>query len=221
MVPDVGPATRHEEAVELAIAAAAEYTVGDPMDESTRIGPVVSEAQRRRVAGYIERGISDGATVAIGGPGTVAGLESGAYVQPTVFSNVNPNAVIAQEEIFGPVLSVIAYADDEQAVQIANATVYGLNAAVFGEREHALAVAKRLRAGQVDVNGAQFNPLAPFGGTSSRATAGRWAASASRSSWRSSPSSDERRVRTDPHRVEGRGPARRRAPSSGTVDQWP
>jgi aldehyde dehydrogenase (NAD+) len=158
------PASRHEEAVELAIAAAAEYTVGDPVDESTQIGPVVSEAQRRRVAGYIERGISAGATVAIGGPGHVAGLESGAYVQPTIFANVNPNAVIAQEEVFGPVLSVIPYADDEQAVRIANATVFGLNAAVFGEREHALAVAKRLRAGQVEVNGAQFNPLAPFGG---------------------------------------------------------
>ncbi|MYZ37696.1 MULTISPECIES: aldehyde dehydrogenase family protein, partial [unclassified Streptomyces] len=158
------PASRHDEIVELALAAAAEYTVGDPADESTRLGPLVSEAQRQRVTGYIERGIADGATLVTGGPGRIEGLESGSYVQPTIFANVAPDAVIAQEEIFGPVLSVIPYTDEEQAVEIANSTVYGLNGAVFGEPEHALAVAGRLRAGQIDVNGAQFNPLAPFGG---------------------------------------------------------
>ncbi|MFD8964253.1 aldehyde dehydrogenase family protein [Streptomyces sp. NPDC059568] len=170
------PASRHDEIVELALAAAGEYTVGDPADESTRIGPLVSEAQRLRVTGYIERGIADGATLVTGGTGKISGpesgpesglksgLASGSYVQPTIFANVAPDAVIAQEEIFGPVLSVIPYADEEQAVEIANSTVYGLNGAVFGEPEHALAVAGRLRAGQIDVNGAQFNPLAPFGG---------------------------------------------------------
>ncbi|MFE2598240.1 aldehyde dehydrogenase family protein [Streptomyces sp. NPDC059396] len=158
------PASRHDEAVELAVAAAAGYTVGDPADESTRIGPLVSETQRQRVTGYIERGIADGATLVVGGPGRIEGLESGAYVRPTVFANVDPDSVIAQEEIFGPVLAVIPYADEDRAVEIANSTVYGLNGAVFGEREHALAVARRLRAGQIDVNGAEFNPLAPFGG---------------------------------------------------------
>jgi aldehyde dehydrogenase (NAD+) len=158
------PAARHQEIVELAIAAAAEYSVGDPTDEGTRIGPVASEAQRQRVVGYIERGIADGATLAIGGPGSIEGLEAGAYVQPTIFANVDPNSVIAQEEIFGPVLSIIPYADEDQAVEIANSTIYGLNGGVFGEPEHAMAVARRLRAGQVDVNGAEFNPLAPFGG---------------------------------------------------------
>jgi aldehyde dehydrogenase (NAD+) len=125
---------------------------------------VASEGQRRRVTGYIERGIAEGATVAVGGPGGVEGLENGAYVRPTIFTNVDPDAVIAQEEIFGPVLSVIPYTDEDQAVEIANNSVYGLTGAVFGEPDHALAVARRLRTGQVDVNGAEMNLLAPFGG---------------------------------------------------------
>lgn len=158
------PASRHDEIVEMAVAAAARYTVGDPAEESTRIGPMSSAAQARRVGGYIERGAVDGATVAFGGPGPVEGLERGAYVRPTIFAGVAPDAVIAQEEIFGPVLSVIPYTDDEHAVAIANDSVYGLAGAVFGEPEHAMAVAKRLRTGQVDVNGGAFNPVAPFGG---------------------------------------------------------
>ncbi|MDQ2707445.1 MAG: aldehyde dehydrogenase family protein [Actinomycetota bacterium] len=158
------PAARHDEVVELAVAAAAKYTVGDPTDESTRIGPMSSTAQQQRVNGYIERGIADGASLACGGPGPVEGLEQGAYVQPTIFANVDPNAVIAQEEIFGPVLSIIPYTDEEQAVEIANSTIYGLAGAVFGEPDHALAVARRLRTGQVDVNGGAFNMSAPFGG---------------------------------------------------------
>jgi aldehyde dehydrogenase (NAD+) len=159
------PAARHDEAVELAVGAAAKYSVGDPADETTRIGPMSSAAQRDRVTGYIERGIAEGATLALGGPGPVAGLERGAYVQPTIFTHVDPNAVIAQEEIFGPVLAVIPYRDEDEAVRIANATVYGLAGAVFSaDQEHAVAVARRLRTGQVDVNGGAFNPLAPFGG---------------------------------------------------------
>ncbi|MGD9526004.1 MAG: aldehyde dehydrogenase family protein, partial [Pseudonocardia sp.] len=105
-----------------------------------------------------------GATVAFGGPGQVEGLERGYYVRPTVFATVAPDSVIAQEEIFGPVLSVIPYRDEDEAVEIANSTVYGLAGAVFGEPDHALAVARRLRTGQVDVNGGAFNPMAPFGG---------------------------------------------------------
>jgi aldehyde dehydrogenase (NAD+) len=158
------PAAKHDEIVDRAIAAAAEYTVGDPADEGTRIGPVASEIQRQRVTGYIERGIADGATLARGGPGKPEGLEKGAYVRPTIFANVDPNAVIAQEEIFGPVLSVIPYTTEDEAVQIANSTIYGLSGAVFGEAEHALAIARRLRTGKVDINGPELNVLAPFGG---------------------------------------------------------
>jgi aldehyde dehydrogenase (NAD+) len=158
------PAAKHDEIVERAVAAAAEYTVGGPADDATRIGPVASEIQRQRVTGYIERGIADGATLALGGTGKPEGLDKGAYVQPTIFANVDANAVIAQEEIFGPVLSVIPYATEDEAVEIANSTIYGLSGAVFGENEHALAIARRLRTGKVDINGAQFNVLAPFGG---------------------------------------------------------
>ncbi len=157
------PAARHDEIVELAVAAAAQYTVGDPTDEATRLGPLVSEDQRRKVDGYIERGIADGAKLVFGGPGRPAGLD-GAYVRPTIFAGVDPDSAIAQEEIFGPVLTIIPYTDEDHAVAIANSTMYGLTSGVFGEPEHALAVARRLRAGQVDVNGAPWNALAPFGG---------------------------------------------------------
>ncbi|WP_234369733.1 aldehyde dehydrogenase family protein [Streptomyces acidiscabies] len=144
--------------------AASEYVVGDPADEGTRIGPLASEAQRRRVDGYIRQALTDGATLVVGGPGRPEGLETGAYVRPTIFSDVDPRSVIAQEEVFGPVLVVIPYADDDQAVEIANGTVYGLNAAVTGDEDHAMAIARRLRVGQVDVNGGQHNFQAPFGG---------------------------------------------------------
>jgi aldehyde dehydrogenase (NAD+) len=158
------PASKHDEVVEMLTATAAKYTVGPPTEESTRIGPMSSAAQQERVNGYIERGISDGATLALGGPGPVEGLEQGAYVRPTIFAKVDPSSVIAQEEIFGPVLSVIPYTSEDEAVRIANNTVYGLAGAVFGEQDHAVAVARRLRTGQVDVNGGAFNPMAPFGG---------------------------------------------------------
>jgi aldehyde dehydrogenase (NAD+) len=158
------PASRHDEVVELAVAAAAEHTIGDPTDESTQIGPMASEAQRHRVDGYIKRGVADGATLAFGGPGKPDGLHNGAYARPTIFADVAPGAVIAQEEIFGPVLTIIPYVDDDQAVEIANNTMYGLTGAVFGSEDRALAIARRLRTGQVDINGAQWNPLAPFGG---------------------------------------------------------
>jgi aldehyde dehydrogenase (NAD+) len=157
------PAARHDEIVDLAVAAAQRYTVGDPAQEGTRIGPMSSVAQARRVTGYVERGLADGATAAFGGVGAPDGLGP-AYVRPTILTGVEPHAVVAQEEIFGPVLAVIPYRDDDEAVAIANSTVYGLAGAVFGEPEHALAVARRMRTGQVDVNGGAFNPLAPFGG---------------------------------------------------------
>ncbi|MEV2241263.1 aldehyde dehydrogenase family protein [Micromonospora sp. NPDC049891] len=158
------PASRQDEVVRLAVAAAAQYTVGDPNDESTRIGPMAYEAHRQKVESYIERGVADGAKLVFGGPGRPEGLEKGAYVRPTIFAGVDPDSAIAQEEIFGPVLTIIGYADEDEAVEIANSTMYGLTSGVFGEPEHALAVARRLRAGQVDVNGGQWNPYAPFGG---------------------------------------------------------
>ncbi|MET8202851.1 aldehyde dehydrogenase family protein [Micromonospora taraxaci] len=158
------PASRQDEVVALAVEAAKQYTVGDPTDEATRIGPMASEAHRQKVVGYIERGIADGARLVVGGPDRPESLPSGAYVQPTIFADVDPTAPIAQEEIFGPVLTIIPYADEDEAVAIANSTPYGLTSGVFGEPEHALAVARRLRVGQVDVNAGHWNPLAPFGG---------------------------------------------------------
>jgi aldehyde dehydrogenase (NAD+) len=158
------PAAKQDEIVEALVAAAGKYTVGDPTDPTTRIGPMSSEIQRQRVTSYISQGIASDARLVLGGADRVPGLENGAYVQPTIFAGVDPDAVIAQEEIFGPVLSVIPYTSEEEAVEIANRTVYGLAGAVFGEPDHAMSVARRIRAGQVDVNGGKFNMLAPFGG---------------------------------------------------------
>jgi aldehyde dehydrogenase (NAD+) len=159
------PESLHDQAVELAVAAAAKYVPGDPTDPATRIGPMVNELQRDRVVGYIRAGAEAGATLAYGGPEKPDGLERGFFVRPTVFSGVREDMVIAQEEIFGPVLSVLPYTDEDDAVRIANDSVYGLGGAVFaGTDERAVEVAKRIRTGQVDVNGGAFNPLAPFGG---------------------------------------------------------
>ncbi|HEV7657530.1 MAG TPA: aldehyde dehydrogenase family protein [Mycobacteriales bacterium] len=157
------PESMHSEAVELAVDGTAKYTVGDPLAEGTRIGPMVSAAQRDRVRGYIEKGVAEGATLAAGGPS--APLDRGFFVRPTVFAAVRPEATIAQEEIFGPVLSVIPYRSEEEAVAIANGTPYGLAGAVFaGSRDRAVAFARKMRTGQVVVNGGAFNPVAPFGG---------------------------------------------------------
>lgn len=158
------PSNLHDELVERLVAAAAEYSVGDPSDPAVRVGPLASEKQWERVNGYIKRGIADGATLAYGGPGRVEGLETGAFVRPTIFARVDPDSAIAQEEIFGPVLSVIAYDDVDQAVEIADSTMYGLTAAVFGPHNEAVAVARRLHVGQVYLNGAGLNMRAPFGG---------------------------------------------------------
>ncbi|GAB2841718.1 aldehyde dehydrogenase family protein [Actinocorallia aurea] len=158
------PADLHDEAVEILREAAKGYTVGAPTDPATVIGPLASETQRERVEGYIAKGIADGATLVVGGTGRPDGLDTGAYVKPTIFANVDPYSVIAQEEIFGPVLMLIPYTDEDEAVEIANSTIYGLNAAVTGGEEQAMAVARRLRVGQVDVNDGAINFLAPFGG---------------------------------------------------------
>ncbi|WP_328919116.1 aldehyde dehydrogenase family protein [Streptomyces jietaisiensis] len=145
----------YEQAVELAAEAAAKY--------GERIGPVVSARQRDRVRGYIEKGLAEGARLVTGGP--EAPRERGYYVRPTVFADVRPDMTIAQEEIFGPVLCLLAYEDAEDALRIANGTEYGLAGAVWAAEEtEAVAFARRLETGQVDINGGRFNPLAPFGG---------------------------------------------------------
>ena len=159
------PASLHDEAVDLTVAAAGKYTVGDPTDPGTRIGPMVSQAQRDRVRGYVTKGVEQGAKLACGGADAPEGLDRGFYVRPTVFASVRPDMTIAQEEIFGPVLSIMPYDTEDEAVEIANATVYGLAGAVFsGDEDRAMAVAARMRTGQVDVNAGAFNPVAPFGG---------------------------------------------------------
>ncbi|QRN80384.1 MAG: aldehyde dehydrogenase family protein [Nocardiopsis sp. BM-2018] len=155
----------YEEAVELAAAAAAKYAPGDPADEGTRMGPLVSAAQLDKVRSYVDLGVQEGARLVTGGSQPVQGRDSGYYVSPTVFADVRNDMRIAQEEIFGPVLALIAYDTVEEAVEIANDTVYGLNAAVWsGDSDEGLAVARRLRAGQVELNGGALNPRAPFGG---------------------------------------------------------
>ncbi len=159
------PADRLAEAEQVAAAAVGKIKVGDPFAEGVHLGPLASAAQRDRVEGYIQKGLDEGATVVVGGPGAPDGLDSGFYVRPTVFSNVQRDMTIAQEEIFGPVLSILPYADEDDAVDIANGVVYGLAGGVWsGDKDHAIAVARRLRTGQVEVNGGAFNPNAPFGG---------------------------------------------------------
>lgn len=160
------PADKQDEIVDLLRTAAAKYGVGDPTEASTRIGPMSSTAQQDKVNGYLKLGVEEGATVAFGGPDADSALPAdGAYVQPTIFADVRPDMRIAQEEIFGPVLSVMPYTDLDDAAEIANSTLYGLAGAVFaGDTESGVKFAKRMRTGQVDVNGGAFNPVAPFGG---------------------------------------------------------
>jgi acyl-CoA reductase-like NAD-dependent aldehyde dehydrogenase len=159
------PRERLEEVEMIAKAVAEASTIGDPFEETTRLGPLVSDAQRERVRGYIQKGIDEGAKLLAGGPEAPEDLPSGYFVKPTVFSEVRPDMTIAQEEIFGPVLSIIPYDSEEEAAEIANNTVYGLAGGVWSDdSEHAKQFARRLRTGQVEINGATFNPLAPFGG---------------------------------------------------------
>jgi aldehyde dehydrogenase (NAD+) len=159
------PRQRLAEAEELAGAAAESFTPGDPFDSSTRLGPLVSEVQRERVRGYIEKGVEEGARLIAGGSEPPEGLERGYFVRPTVFSEVDAEMTIGQEEIFGPVLAIQPYEGEDDAVRIANSTPYGLAGGVWsGDEERAIAVARRIRTGQIEINGGAFNPLAPFGG---------------------------------------------------------
>lgn len=160
------PAARYDEAAGIAAAAARAFRVGDPLQAETTLGPLASKMQQERVRGYIAKGIGEGCELLAGGadlpPGVTAG---GYYVAPTVFGRVDGKATIAQEEIFGPVLSIITYVDEDDAVRIANDSIYGLSGGVWSATdEHAEAVARRLRTGQVEINGGPFNLYAPFGG---------------------------------------------------------
>ncbi|HZO60005.1 MAG TPA: aldehyde dehydrogenase family protein [Solirubrobacterales bacterium] len=159
------PRERLDEAEQIAAAVASAFTVGDPFGDETKLGPLVSDVQRERVRGYIRKGVEEGAKLVTGGDEPPDGLDRGYFVQPTVFSGVRNDMTIAQEEIFGPVLSIIPYEDEEDAIRIANDSSYGLAGGVWsGDEERAKRVARRIRTGQVEINGGVFNPLAPFGG---------------------------------------------------------
>ncbi|WP_341317621.1 aldehyde dehydrogenase family protein [Paraburkholderia sp. IMGN_8] len=161
------PENRYEEVSQLAIQAAQKFTLGDPSDGATRMGPLVSRTQLVRVRSLIQEGIESGACLLYGGLEEPASVAHGYFCQPTIFGRVVPGSVLDQEEIFGPVLSILTYpeGDEETAIKIANGTAYGLAGAVWSaDPARAMSVAKKVRAGQVDVNGAAFNILAPFGG---------------------------------------------------------
>jgi aldehyde dehydrogenase (NAD+) len=158
------PEARMDEAAAIAKATAEAIVVGDPSDAGTQVGPLVSQMQFDKVQALIQKGIDEGAKLETGGVGRPEGMNRGYFVKPTVFSHVTNDMTIAQEEIFGPVLSLIGYKDEEDAVRIANDTVYGLSAYISGSAERAKAVASKLRAGNVHLNGAGVNPGAPFGG---------------------------------------------------------
>ena len=168
------PRAKMEEAKAAARAVAEKTKVGDPKGDAA-LGPVVSEIQWTKIQGLIERGVEEGATLVAGGPGKPDGLESGYYVRPTVFADVDNEMTIAREEIFGPVMSILGYDDEEQAVRIANDTPYGLAAYVHSsDADHARKVAARLRAGQVNINGAQPDFMAPFGGYKQSGNGREW-----------------------------------------------
>jgi aldehyde dehydrogenase (NAD+) len=169
------PAERLDEAAAIAAERARSTIVGDPRDENTDIGPVVSQLQWDKIQGLIQTGIDEGATLAAGGPGQPDGLEKGYYVKPTVFSGVDNSMTIAREEIFGPVLSIIPYSDDDDAVRIANDSPYGLSGYVSSANpERARSVAKRLRTGMVHINYAPLDDLAPFGGYKQSGNGREW-----------------------------------------------
>ncbi|WP_280218233.1 aldehyde dehydrogenase family protein [Nocardia neocaledoniensis] len=159
------PAARMDEAAEIAARTVGQLVIGSPGDAGTTMGPVVSEAQFNRIQALIQAGVDEGATLVTGGPGRPEGTESGYFVRPTVFADVTNDMTVAREEIFGPVLTLLGYRDEEDAVRIANDTIYGLSGYVSSaDTERARRIARRLRTGNVHVNGAQVVRSAPFGG---------------------------------------------------------
>jgi aldehyde dehydrogenase (NAD+) len=157
------PDALHDDVVERLVALARDVKVGDPKDPEAQMGPLISAAQLERVRAHVAGAIDDGAKLATGG-GRPAGLDAGFYFEPTILTDVDPDSTIAQEEVFGPVLSVLRYRDDDDAVAIANNSRYGLSGAVWGgDVDRAVGVARRIRTGQVAVNGVGPGD-APFGG---------------------------------------------------------
>jgi len=171
------PKDKMDEAAAIAAKVAANMAVGNPREKGTRVGPVVSELQWNKIQGLIQKGIDEGATLAAGGTGKPDGLETGFYVKPTVFADVNNDMTIAREEIFGPVLSIIPYESEDEAIRIANDTPYGLSGYVSsGDLDRARRVASRLRTGMVHINGADLEALAPFGGYKQSGNGREWGA---------------------------------------------
>ena len=169
------PRAKHDQAAQIAGAVAEKVKVGDPFAEGTRMGPVVSETQFNKIQGLIQKGIDEGATLVIGGTGRPEGLNRGYYVRPTIFANVRNDMTIAREEIFGPVLSILPYSTEEEAVRLANDTPYGLSGYVqSGSIDHARDVAAQLRTGMVHLNGAGVDLSAPFGGYKQSGTGREW-----------------------------------------------
>ncbi len=169
------PANRMDDVIAIAKEAAAKVKVGDPNADGTVIGPVVSEIQWNKIQGLINKGVAEGAELVAGGPGKPDGLERGYYVRPTVFARANNNMTIAREEIFGPVLTIIPYKDEDDAVKIANDTPYGLSGYIYsGDINHARKVAKRIRAGNIHLNGAGVDVTAPFGGYKQSGNGREW-----------------------------------------------
>jgi len=169
------PRAKHDQAAEIAKATAEKAKVGDPFAEGTQLGPVVSETQFNKIQGLIQKGVEEGATLVTGGLGRPEGLNRGYYVRPTVFANVRNDMTIAREEIFGPVLSILPYETEEEAIRLANETPYGLSGYVqSGSIEHAKAVAAQLRTGNVHLNGASVDLNAPFGGYKQSGTGREW-----------------------------------------------
>ena len=169
------PRDRMDEAAAIAGSVAESVVVGDPRGEGTEVGPLVSEAQWHKVQGLIQKGIDEGATVAAGGTGRPDGLDKGYYAKPTVFANVSNDMTVAREEIFGPVLSILPYEDEDDAVRIANDTPYGLSGRVSSsDLERARKVAARMRTGMVHINSAWGHSMAPFGGYKQSGNGREW-----------------------------------------------
>ena len=180
------PAKRYDEVKALVQAAIAKFTLGPSLDENTRLGPLVSAAQRERVLGFIRQGLEEGAELVAGGADKPA-FDSGYFVQPTVL-RVQPNDTLAREEIFGPVLVILTYEDEEEAIRIANDTIYGLGGGVWSvDLDHAMAVARQIRTGQVDITVRHLTATPPLVATNNRAMAVKTASMVLRSSWSSKP----------------------------------
>ncbi|CAJ1509619.1 aldehyde dehydrogenase family protein [[Mycobacterium] holstebronense] len=157
------PLSRYSEALDLVSAAVSKYSVGDPWEPDTRLGPSASQAQYETVLGFIERAPADGARLVTGGGQKLRDV--GYYIAPTVFADVHPDSELGQEEVFGPVLAVIPFRDTDEALRIANATPYGLSGAVWAaDDDTAIGFARQVQSGQLDINGGKYNPAAPFGG---------------------------------------------------------